>query len=395
MPIPNKWDGVVILGGSKAVNLRSRLQSWFPDREFFMRSQGQVRFIKLSSRLQIFAAGAVVTALLIWAVTMAGMAVSQYTSQRDRLALLEREAKIESAESRVAAYRDNLDETAESLANRMEFIERTLETYDLSDVALDEDTVTDSSGEAAETVAKVSAAIPEAAELARIEARQLAFVERLTRYADQRAERATKALRQLGLDPNRMAAGTRTAQGGPLELLGGNRKELDPRFERLGLSLARMDALERSLGSVPQFLPAPRSSISSGFGYRRDPFTGRAAMHSGLDFKAAQGTPVYAAANGRVSFVGRKSGYGKVVEISHGNGMMTRYAHLSAFKAKQGQKVEAGDRIGAIGSTGRSTGPHLHFEVRINDRAVNPRPFLEAAPRVLEEARGGPAARGN
>ena len=83
----------------------------------------------------------------------------------------------------------------------------------------------------------------------------------------------------------------------------------------------------------------------------------------------------------------RKSGYGKVVEITHGNGLTTRYAHMSRFSARVGQEVEAGHVIGAIGSTGRSTGPHLHFEVRINGRAVNPRPFLENAPNVLKEVR--------
>src|SRR3546814_7764601 len=96
-------------------------------------------------------------------------------------------------------------------------------------------------------------------------------------------------------------------------------------------------------------------------------------MNSGLDFKGPQGAPIYAAARGRVSFVGRKHGYGNVVEIRHGNGMMTRYAHMSRFAARVGEAVEAGDVIGAIGSTGRSTGPHLHFDVHINNRAVNPR----------------------
>ncbi|WP_371819696.1 M23 family metallopeptidase [Erythrobacter sp. 3-20A1M] len=99
------------------------------------------------------------------------------------------------------------------------------------------------------------------------------------------------------------------------------------------------------------------------------------------------GAPIFAAATGRVSFVGVRHGYGNVVEISHGNGLMTRYAHMSKFGAKVGQRVEAGDRIGAIGSTGRSTGPHLHFEVRINDQPVNPRLFLEKANHVLKEAR--------
>lgn len=359
-----------------------------------MRSQGQVRFIKVSSRLQIAAAGVAAAALLVWAATMITVAVSQFIEQSDRLALLERETKIESAESRVAAYRNNLDATSTDLNRRMEFIEGAMEAYDLPET-LTADTVSDSSLEAAETIAKVSAAIPEAAGLARIEARQLAFVEKLTRFADQRAARAATAIKQLGLNPQHMMASAPYAQGGPLELLSSEGDgSIDPRFERLGLSLARMDALERGLESVPQFLPARKSSITSGFGYRRDPFTGHAAMHSGLDFAAGYGSPVHAAANGRISFVGTKSGYGKVVEITHGNGMMTRYAHLSGFRATVGQEVEAGNVIGAIGSSGRSTGPHLHFEVRINDRAVNPRPFLEAAPRVLEKARGEPAVSG-
>ncbi|WP_336979214.1 M23 family metallopeptidase [Altererythrobacter fulvus] len=377
-----------------AAKLRERLKAWFPDREFFMRSQGQVRFIKLSSRVQMAAAGAVAFALLVWAVTMVSVAVSQFISQRDRLAMLEREAKVESAESRVEAYRENLDETADELTRRQEFIEQTLDGV-LDDIKVtDKDTVSDSSKEAAETVKKVSAAIPEAAGLAQIEARQIAFAEKLTLYADQRSARAARAIRKLGLNPEAMLRSARAAQGGPLELLSTRRDGgIDPRFERMGLSLARMEALEDSLQGIPQYLPAAAWSISSGFGYRRDPFTGHGAMHAGLDFRAGYGSPIHAAAKGRISFVGQKSGYGRVVEISHGNGLMTRYAHMSAFRARVGQQVAAGDVIGAIGSSGRSTGPHLHFEVRINDRAVNPRPFLEAAPHVLEEVRGTAAAR--
>ena len=89
--------------------------------------------------------------------------------------------------------------------------------------------------------------------------------------------------------------------------------------------------------------------------------------------------PIHAAAAGAVSYVGQRSGYGNVVEITHAGGMMTRYAHMSRFAARPGQQVAAGDRIGAIGSTGRSTGPHLHFEVRINGQAVDPRPFMARA----------------
>lgn len=377
-----------------AGGLRDRLRSWFPDREFFMRSQGQVRFIKVSARVQMVGAAIVAVLLLAWLVSMAGMAISQYMSTRDRLALLNREAKVASAESRVAEYRDDLKSVAEDLTRRQDALEK------MTDVLPDDikaaDTVTDSTGEAAKTVDKVSAALPEASGLAKIEARQLALVERLTRFADRRSAVAAERIRALGLNPDTMVArlNDRSAQGGPLiELFGPKKRAIDPRFERLGLSLARMDALERGLAGIPQHTPASLEYISSGFGYRADPFTGGAAFHAGLDFKGPIGAPIFAAANGRVSFVGVQQGYGNVVEVDHGNGLMTRYAHMSGFRARVGQPVEAGQVIGLIGNTGRSTGPHLHFEVRINDRAVNPRPFLEAAANVQQE--GGRSAATN
>ena len=373
-----------------------RLRSWFPDREFFMRSQGQVRFIKVSGWIQMIGAGIVAALLLAWLGSMTAMAVSQYLSARDRLALLNREAKVATAESRVAEYRDDLKSVADDLTRRQDALEKMTEA--LPDDIAGTGTVSDSSGEAAKTIDKVSAALPEAAGLARIEARQLALVERLTRFADHRAATAANRIRALGLDPKAMLArlDDRSAMGGPLiELFGPARRSLDPRFVRLGVSLERMEALERGLAGIPQHSPANLAYISSGFGYRADPFTGGAAFHAGLDFKGPVGAPIYAAAAGTVSFVGSQQGYGNTVEIDHGNGLMTRYAHMSGFRARVGQQVEAGQVIGLIGNTGRSTGPHLHFEVRINDRAVNPRPFLKAASNVLQETGSGGAAPSN
>lgn len=373
--------------------LRDRLRVWFPDREFFMRSEGQVRFIKISSRLQMIGAGIVAALLLVWLVSMIGMAVSQYLSTRDRLALLEREAKVASSESRLNAYGDDIGKVADDLKRRQDFIEKMVGTLP-EDVKAGE-TVSNSASEASKTVDKVSAALPEAAGLAKIEARQIAFVERLTRLADRRAASAADKIRQLGLNPRQMLASldSHAAQGGPLLRLATSADgSLDPRFQRLGLSLARMEALERGLAGIPQVMPASLEFISSGFGYRADPFDGSAAMHAGLDFRGPIGAPIYAAAAGRVSFVGVRQGYGNCVEIDHGNGLMTRYAHMSGFRSRVGQQVGAGQVIGLIGNTGRSTGPHLHFEVRINDRAVNPRPFLEAASRVFEEPRNPQAS---
>ncbi len=368
-----------------------RLRIWFPDREFFMRSQGKVRFIKISSRLQISAAALAAVLLIFWFVTMAAMAISQYVASRDRLALLNREAQVASAESRVGAYRHGLDTVASDLAQRQEAIEKLVEAHVgvLPEDQRTGETVSDSGSEAQQTINKVSALLPEAAGLARIEARQLAFVERLTRMADRRAAASAQAIRDVGLSPDSMMQSLedRSAQGGPLiAFTATGDSKIDPRFQRLGLSLARMTALERGLAGIPRYLPASLEFISSGFGYRSDPFTGAGAMHAGLDFKGPYGAPIYAAAKGVISFAGPRQGYGHCIEIDHGNGLLTRYAHMSAYRASVGQSVAPGDVIGAIGSSGRSTGPHLHFEVRINDRAVNPRPFLEARPHVFEKA---------
>jgi murein DD-endopeptidase MepM/ murein hydrolase activator NlpD len=368
--------------------VRNRLQSWFPDREFFMRSRGHVRFVTLTSRMQMLAAGGALAVLLAWGGTMAVMGMMQY----HRADLLYREAKVQTAESRVRAYRDNIGKVTDELKRRQDFIDDMLPM--LPDDVKPGETVSNSSSEAAKTVRKVSEEIPEAAGLARLEARQLAFVENLTRYADRRAKRDEAALIKLGLDPRVVLASMRSAQGGPLETLSTSSDgSTDPRFERLGLSLSRMDALEQGLEGVPQVVPVSGGEITSGFGYRSDPFTGGGAFHPGLDFRGAYGSPIYAAGSGTVSFVGQIHGYGNVVEISHGNGLLTRYAHMSKTLAKVGQRVAAGDAIGQIGSTGRSTGPHLHFEVRINGGVVNPRRYLENAPHVLEEARGNLASR--
>ncbi len=358
-----------------------------------MRSQGQVRFLTITSRTQMVAAGTAAAITLGWAASLGVMAVSQWHNNSERASLLEREAQVATSEERFNAYSDDIAATVADLEARQELLDGIVEMLPEDVVADASDTVTDSTAESEDLISMIREVFPAAEGLAQVEARQLAFTERLTRYADRRSARAEEAMRQLGVDPRALIRDSERAMGGPLELMSSESDgSLDPRFQRLGLSLARMSALERGLNQIPQFMPADLNSMSSGFGYRRDPFRGTAAMHSGLDFSAPHGSPIRSAADGRVSFVGWKSGYGKVVEIDHGGGMVTRYAHMSRFNSTVGTEVDAGDVIGAIGSTGRSTGPHLHFEVRINNKAVNPRPFLETAPHVLEQVRAEFAA---
>lgn len=375
-----------------------RLRDAFPDREFFMRADGQVRFIKVSSTMQMGAAAAAVVLALGWAGSMGVMAWNKSVAEADLASFQEEKVEVATARERLDAYSGDIGKIAEDLTARQEALEAMAEMLP-EDIRTVDTNVTDSSEETAEVVEKVGAFLPEAQGLAAVEARQLALVENLTRFADWRAQRAEEALRKLNLDPNAMMAAAETdaasAVGGPLHILATSADgTIDPRFERLGLSLARMAALERALDGVPQVVPAADQRITSAFGYRRDPFNGSGAMHNGIDFKGAYGSPIFAAAVGEVSFAGWKGGYGRTVEVTHSNGIVTRYAHLSRIDVAEGQSVEAGATLGGLGSSGRSTGPHLHFEVRINGSAVNPRPFLETAPDVLKEIRGtGPARR--
>ena len=142
-------------------------------------------------------------------------------------------------------------------------------------------------------------------------------------------------------------------------------------------ALSRFKAAKGAIDLAPIHKPIGISvRISSGFGNRSDPFTRGRAFHAGIDFPAPTGTTVLSAGYGKVTFVGQKSGYGNLVEVTHGGGLVTRYGHLSAFLVEQGQVVNTGSPIAKVGSTGRSTGPHLHFEVRRNDAAVDPAGYL-------------------
>jgi len=352
-----------------------------------MRADGQVRFIKISSRLQMTVAGIAVAVFIGWAASLAIMAWNQYSAEASLASFEQEKARIATKEDRLDAYGNDLDRVVGELDARQEVLDAMLPMLpdEIRGAGVN---VTDSSKETEETVEKIGELFPEARGLAEIEARQIAFVEKITRFADWRAKRAEAAMRKLNLDPRTMTQNIDAdALGGPFVPLVPGIGELDPRFERMGLSLARMATLERALDGIPQVVPTSVKKITSNFGYRRDPFNGRGAMHGGIDFKGAYGADIFAAALGKVTYAGWRSGYGRTVEITHGNGMLTRYAHLSRIDASVGQDVEAGDTIGGLGSSGRSTGPHLHFEVRINDRPVNPRPFLETAPDVLKEAR--------
>ncbi|WP_430442649.1 peptidoglycan DD-metalloendopeptidase family protein [Sphingorhabdus contaminans] len=364
---------------------KSQIAGWFIDREFFMRANGQVRFLKISAQLQRRVAGVTAFIVAAWLIVTLGMAVNQVSVSIERMALNEKEANVESAEERVANYRGSIDEVTKDLERRQKMLESLSDQY-LDEIPAAAASESETTTEADKTVKTISALVPEAAGLARIEARQIRFAERMTKVAQARTQKAEAAIRQFGLNPDILARQATSAQGGPFEsFFGSSKKDVrDPRFTKLAMSLGRMDAMERALAAIPTSMPAAVMMMSSGFGYRSDPFTGAGAMHNGLDFKGPIGTPILAAADGRITFAGSQGGYGNTIEITHANGLVTRYAHLSGFNVRHGQKVARGAQIARMGSTGRSTGSHLHFEVRLNGQAINPRKFLEANPDVLE-----------
>jgi murein DD-endopeptidase MepM/ murein hydrolase activator NlpD len=156
-------------------------------------------------------------------------------------------------------------------------------------------------------------------------------------------------------------------------------RQIDNRADQLGLleALLVQDSANRKF--LPTLLPVVDGWYSSNFGYRIDPFTGSQSFHEGIDFPADTGTPFIAAASGKVIEAGVHPQYGKIIEIDHGNGLVSRYAHASKVLVQDGELVVRGQRIGAVGSTGRSTGPHLHFEVRLNGVPQNPARFLQSS----------------
>ena len=159
--------------------------------------------------------------------------------------------------------------------------------------------------------------------------------------------------------------------------------ELSHAVEERSDQLTVLEALLVSTSANKKFLPslAPVDGgwLSSSFGWRIDPFSGQKSFHEGLDFPSESGTPIVAAASGKVIFADVHPQYGKMIEIDHGNGLVTRYAHASKLFVKEGDFIVRGQKVAAVGSTGRATGPHLHFEVRLNGVPQNPARFLLSA----------------
>jgi murein DD-endopeptidase MepM/ murein hydrolase activator NlpD len=222
--------------------------------------------------------------------------------------------------------------------------------------------------------------------LDQVERRQIAALSSVEDGMESKVRRMRGVITDLGLDMAQLEAATpRGGVGGPFipVKLPANAGSFERQLYQINVTRAQMQRLNQTLALVPYRKPVVGEvEFTSGFGVRSDPFLGRPAMHTGLDFRAAMGDPVRATANGKVVSSGWAGGYGRMVEIDHGNGLSTRYGHLSQINVKVGDLIKIGQVIGEVGSTGRSTGPHLHYETRIDGDAVDPQKFLRAGVRL-------------
>ncbi|RWA74328.1 M23 family metallopeptidase [Mesorhizobium sp.] len=219
------------------------------------------------------------------------------------------------------------------------------------------------------------------ASLKAIENQQLTRITTLADNAYRNADAISQALEAAGLPVD--AELDKNDVGGPLVPLDSS-MIFDSKVKELDEALDALDQVKKEARKLPLTNPAPGRAVTSPFGVRTDPILGTAALHTGMDFRAPIGMPAKVTAAGVVTKAGWNGGYGRMVEVDHGNGFATRYGHLSEIDVTVGQKLASGDVIGKTGSSGRSTGPHLHYEVRHNGEAVDPLRFLAVGKKVAQ-----------
>jgi murein DD-endopeptidase MepM/ murein hydrolase activator NlpD len=403
---------------------RSFFDRVFPERQIYHRSGGTVRYVSLSPGKQaLMALGAV--GLAGWCVYATADTVVDNLQHNNRDAEVQRvEAKYQrwlneareqarAAQAQLAERTNAFEDITRDFERRHDVLRSLLEMAGGSNVTSSAHAIerngasllmTASIDEAEPRVSRAlgSATPPPAlvqnvgfrARMTGLEADQAIALAELEDTVVERSEQVRGVLRLTGVNVQRLVGSDETQTGGPLvpqDLVEYLRDSgLDSTFARRVSQVAARVAESRRLHAIADATPlavpvASEYRQTSGYGPRVDPFTGRGAFHGGLDMAAFERAPVVATSPGTVAFAGVKSGYGYVVEIDHGHGFKTRYGHLRDIQVSRGERVAIGQRIGSMGSTGRSTGTHLHYEVWFRGRAVDPVNFLRAGRHVHEQ----------
>jgi murein DD-endopeptidase MepM/ murein hydrolase activator NlpD len=375
---------------------QATIKRCFPEHQIYFRTNGNVRYFTVSTKLQLSAVSvsALVASWLVFASSSFWLTNDALLDkeralhdQQQQMAMMQ--GRIQALNSDISDLKTHVSLSAGRLQQRQNFLQQLFagrvngktKSADLGSVK------TGKSEKSFNLTREQQAALRD---YNKLENEQLAFAGTASKATDARYEQLDGLLRRLGLSAETLtqaSSGTSFGMGGPLVKASferGSYSTLEPQFKDLYMSWTKLDLLQKAMLSIPAFLPTSNFSFTSGFGYRYDPFNGGTALHSGVDMAGPVGTPIMASADGVIVKAGWANGYGNLVEIDHGRGLTTRYGHLSAINVSIGDRVTQGNQVGAMGSTGRSTGSHLHYEVRINGAAVNPMPFLEAARDVLE-----------
>ncbi|MEO8557675.1 MAG: M23 family metallopeptidase [Rhodospirillales bacterium] len=373
----------------------------FPDRELIVRANGQVAYVQLPHRRQLMwiGLGLVLTLWLAYASVSyvifdrrlaaknveVDRAVSSYKNLKHNLTDAERKYVdvMRDLEDKNVYLQKTLDENG-ALRRNLDAISSVLDTV-----------VAQRTRIAGERQVLEQRTVSMETRLKDIQIAQSDVLGRLgQRTADDIAQ-AERVVAMTGLDTDTMLGRNGSprvggGQGGPyVPALGGRDLDgltgkSDYTVSMLDASIDRLEGLQRMLGQLPLGAPTENYAISSGFGVRVDPINGTAAAHYGLDMTGQMGQTIVATASGKVMSAERNGFYGKMVEIDHGMGVTTRYGHLSAITVEEGQIVAAGDKIGAMGSTGRSTGVHVHYEIRVDNKPLNPMKFIKAGHYVFK-----------
>lgn len=293
----------------------------------------------------------------------------------------ERDSYREEAKDLLAAMENGEGGTSSVNSSEMEATVALLSSV-LEDTASERDNTIDNAADALEQAEALTD------RLAEMEKRNDEIFRQLEDAMTVSVKPLDKMFRAAGMNTESMLNQVRrgySGQGGPLTPLNFSSMGFEPDADsaRANRIIEQMDQLNlyRIAAQKAPFATPVKSAFrfTSGFGYRRDPKTGGRRMHNGVDFAASSGTPLYSTADGVVVHAGWSSGYGRLVKIQHEFGIETRYAHLSRLRVKVGQRVSRGDRIGDMGASGRVTGVHLHYEVRVGGKPVNPMTFIKAA----------------
>jgi len=391
-------------------DVRSHVLRHFPERQIYLRSGGEVKYYVLSTKLQVVVSS-LLTVMALWCLyTMINLLVGHNPLRTSGQAMKHQKANYERMVADLKAKEENTrlmlaeqQASFQTMARQLEQKHQTLSQImgsQTSTAALSDTLTLDfaenrvlMSPSTRDTTPRVSRRdVIQSASLATglefdnslnaLGAKQDAFLITAERDTLDKIERNRALIQSTNMDIETILSAAPDGKGGPYLPTGDLTQDSDGFVSRVAAIQARaaeVDSLDGAIASLPLGHPVGAETYkTSGFGLRQDPFTKRPTMHHGLDFGGQRETPIVATAGGIVTRVGRNGAYGKMIEIDHGHGFKTRYAHLHKTFVKRGQTVDKGEKLGGMGSTGRSTATHLHYEVLFQGRAYDPNKFLKA-----------------